>query len=570
MHKTLTRILLGSFFVFTLQGCTANKQIFSFLDFEKPPVAENIILSESESSHAAPVELLPEPIEGEICIDQELEALSKTGPWTSKEKENRRSQHLYDFPVVVNKQVEMYLKLFQGKQKKYFARWLARSTKYQPLIHQELVKAGLPKDLIYLAMIESGFNQRAYSRARAVGLWQFMKGTGRDYNLTIDRYVDERRDAIKSTRAAVAFLSDLYQQFGDWHLAVAAYNAGPGKIRYGLKKYKAKNFWELAEKKYLRLETKRYVPKLIAAIIIANNPEKYGFTNISFQNPLEFDRIEVGPGISLDALALISGGSKKQLRLLNQELKTNRTPLNKRRYMANIPKGSYTIAKSGLSRLHSVVRTGYKTHIIQKNETLTAICKKYRVNKTTILKVNNLRSGKLKRGQRLRIPYSVVDYQLLPENGSAIAQASDSLILHSIKRGETIGMIAKKYGVPPEMIVAWNGLKSVHRIRAGQQLALYIVDTKTADSRSQKPRIVKRPAKSTAGNVIVLTASKKKTPSRPVVADSEMFSWYQVKPGDTLWTISKRFNTSPGKIRQWNNLKSNLIHPGSRLKLKNV
>jgi len=216
----------------------------------------------------------------------------------------------------------MYLKLFQGKQRKYFSRWLARSTRYLPLIHEELDRAGLPRDLVYLAMIESGFNQRAYSRARAVGLWQFMKGTGRDYNLRIDRYVDERRNALKSTRAAAAYLADLYQQFGDWHLAVAAYNGGPGKIRYGIKRFKTKDFWTLAEKRYLRLETKRYVPKLIAAIIIAKSPEKYGFTKIDYAPPMEYDSIEVGPGLSIDALALISGGSKKQLMLLNQELKT--------------------------------------------------------------------------------------------------------------------------------------------------------------------------------------------------------------------------------------------------------
>jgi len=184
--------------------------------------------------------------------------------------------------------------------------------------------------------------------------------------------------------------------------------------------------------------------------------------------------------------------------------------------------------------------------------------------------VNNLRSGNLNPGQRLRIPYSIVDYQLLPKKGSAIAHAGDSLILHTIKPGETIGRISKQYGVPPEMVVAWNGLKSVHRIRAGQQLALYIVDDSKRTTTSQnKVAAVTPPATGSANNSIVLTDRKKWAP-QTAVSTKALISWYQVKQGDTLWNISRRFKISPKKIKQWNNLKSNLIHPGSRLKLKGV
>lgn len=568
-NKYLTIFIL----LFIFSGCSAQNDFFSVLDSITPKKPEvDIYLLDSELSPAPPPELLPEPVEAETCIAQELDELKKTGPWTAKEQKSEPIGPKYNFPIVRNKQVDMYLNLFQGKQRKYFSKWLARSTKYQPLMESELKKAGLPTDLVYLAMIESGFNQRAYSRARAVGLWQFMKGTARGYNLRIDRYVDERRNALKSTKAAVAFLSDLHKQFGDWHLAVAAYNAGPGKIRKGLKRYKTDSFWTLAQKRYLRLETKRYVPKLIAAIIIAKDPEKYGFTNIQYQSPMKYDTIEVGPGLSLDALALISGGTKKELRLLNQELKTKRTPLNQRKYLAHIPVGSLAKASSGLSRLHSVVRTGYKTHIKRKGETLTQICRKYNVNKTTILKVNSLRSGKIQNGQRLRIPYSIVDYTLLPENGTPLAHSKDSLRLHKIKKGETISKIARQYSVPADMIVAWNGLKSVHQIRAGQQLALYILsdDNNTSaipliqnGKKSQKISKHREPS-----NVIVLSKNKKTAPLSRQKQDA--FSWYHVKPGDTLWTISRRFNTSPKMIKRWNNLKSNLIHPGSKLRLKNV
>ena len=248
-----------------------------------------------------------QPVEGEsgICLDQELEALALTGKWDLPEPEQFQQtvavdsiepEIYYDFPVVMNRQVEMYLDLFQGQQRKYFKNWLIRSGRYLPMIQKELSEAGLPLDLAYLAMIESGFNQRAYSRSHAVGLWQFMQGTGRDYSLTIDRYVDERRDAVKSTSAAVAYLKNLYGEFGDWHLAVAAYNGGPGTIRRAIKRTKTNDFWKIAQKKALRLETKRYVPKLIAAIIIAKDPEAYGFMDITYEPPLSFETITVGPG----------------------------------------------------------------------------------------------------------------------------------------------------------------------------------------------------------------------------------------------------------------------------------
>lgn len=560
------RYLLVLFVLFFLPSCSSQNNFSTIIDVFTPQKPEvDISLLEIENSPAAPPELRPEPVESEKDINQELNELAKTGPWTEKKELHVEPGVQYDFPVVRNKQVDMYLNLFQTKQKKYFSKWLARSGKYMPMIKEELKKADLPLDLAYLAMIESGFNQKAYSRARAVGLWQFMKGTARDYNLRIDRYVDERRHSLKSTKAAAAYLSDLYQQFGDWYLAVAAYNAGPGKIRRGLKRYKTNSFWTLAEKRHLRLETKRYVPKLIAAIIIAKEPEKYGFADTKYYSPMEYDTIEVGPGLSLDALAIVSGGSKKELRLLNLELKNGKTPLNRLKYTAHIPKGSFEQANSSMSRLHSIVKTGYKTHITRKGESLTAICRRYNINKTTLLKVNNLRSSKLYDGLRLRIPYSKVDYVLLPKNGNMLAHSTEGLKLHKVKKGDTVLKIAKQYSVPPEMIVAWNGLKSSHQIRAGQQLALYIIDT-TKKSKTPKHQVIAQNTK--RQNLIVLSQKKK---FRPQTGSPEtLYSWYQVRPGDTLWNISRKFNISPQDIKKWNNLKSNLIHPGSKLKLKNV
>ncbi len=511
--------------------------------------------------------------ESEVCLDQELEALRLTGAWDDPRSYTSQQtpagdlgepEISFDFPITVNRQVEVYINLFQGKQRKYFGRWLARSGYYLPMMQRELEEAGLPLDLVYLSMIESGFNQRAYSRSRAVGLWQFMKGTGRQYGLAVDNYVDERRDAIKSTKAAVTYLKDLYNEFGDWYLAVAAYNGGPGTLRKAVRRAKSTDFWVIAQKKSLRLETKRYVPKLIAAILIAKEPEKYGFTDIVYEKPLVFDELLVGPGLSIEAAALLTGASTKTLKNLNLELKSGKTPLNQEQYVLKIPSGTRQLAESNMPRLHSVVSTDYKTHIIRKNETLAQICKRYKINTTTLLKINNLKSNKLVAGSRLRIPFRTIHYRILPKGMAASIAARDELILHTIKKGESISKISKQYQVPPELIVVWNGLSSVHKIRAGQQLALYL-----SDGSSSTPDKTVEPQQFSGGdNVIVLSSKYKIAASSPV--DQSEYRWYQVKNGDSLWTISRRFKTSPGAIKKWNNLKSNLIHPGNRLKLKDV
>jgi len=561
--QAFTALILLLAFLFISSGCTTKQQL-STSGLDLPP-------SNMQPEEADP-DLDPVVLEPEISLDQELEALASTGAWEDPQAQAEVSQDstepekvepLYDFPVVVNRQVEMYLDLFQGKQRKYFGRWLARSGHYSDLILNELEASGIPKDLLYLAMIESGFNQRAYSKAKAVGLWQFMSGTGRDYGLSISRYVDERRDAEKSTKAAAAYLKCLYDEFGDWYLAVAAYNGGPGTLRKAIKKTKSRDFWKIAQSRSLRLETKRYVPKLIAAIMIAKEPEKYGFTDIVYEQPLTWEAIEVGPGLSMAAVATLTNSDQTDIKLLNQELRTSRTPMDRERYLVKIPSGTKMLAQSNLPRLHSVVQTEYKTHIVKKGETLTKICRRYNINTTTLLKVNTLTSRNLKPGTRLRIPYQNVAYRILPEGMDARIAAQDDLILHTVKRGETISKISGRYQVPAELIVAWNGLVNMHKISEGQQLALYMSST-SPTARSLRPP-------STAANessMLVLSDSRKQLVSQN--NQQNPYTWYMVRSGDSLWTISRKFNTSPDRIKRWNNLKSNLIHPGSKLKLKDV
>lgn len=644
-HLEQFHLLLILLFALTLTGCASESRLNPFSDSPSTSSSDRQTADGNEDP-----DLSLEDVEAKGSLDQELAALRQTGMWdseTSPVTQRDRERSIATFPLVMNKQVEMYLNLFQTRHRKIYETWLSRSSIYLSLMEKELKYAGLPRELIYLSMIESGYNQRACSPANAVGLWQFIDGTARQYDLDIDTFVDERRDAEKSTKAAVAFLSELYQQFGDWHLAVAAYNAGPGKIGKGLEKYNVSSFWQLAREDYLALETKRYVPKLIAAIIIAKNPEKYGFTNVRKTRPLEYATLKVPPGLSLDALAVVCNTSVKEIKFLNQELRQGKTPPDHPDYEAKIPVASQEIASRNISRLHSVVTTGFKSYRIKRGDTLSSICSTYGINKTTLLKVNNLRSKKLTRGQYLRIPYNTVSYQILPEGSKmALAANKSNLILHRVKAGEQISKIASRYNVTPEMIVSWNGLKSVDRISVGQQLALYPADrtittipgelttetveidekaavvsrhsgsntvrtlaakkkkmasdqlnTASASSRKNgavastqdktKIRIARldttkaisaktvqkntssvRTSRPLSSGKTVLANSTKKKINGNSVKQKSSYSLYQVKDGDTLWTISKKFNVSSVLIKEWNNLKSNVIHPGSQLKVK--
>lgn len=457
----------------------------------------------------------------------------------------------------------MYLNLFQTSQRDSFNRWLAKSAMYRPMIEKELASAGMPKDLLYLAMIESGYNQLACSSANAVGLWQFMRATGEQYDLQVNKYVDERRDPVKSTRAAVNYLSDLFEEFNDWHLAVAAYNGGPGTIRNGLKMHDVDNFWDLASKDYLALETKRYVPKLIAALMIAKDPAKYGFTNIAYAAPVHPDTITVGPGMSFEAIALISNSTTKEIRFLNEELRLGKTPLNTAHYKVKIPEATAALAAKNLSRLQRVVNVDYKTHKIAKGDTLSKISNKYNVSKTTLLKVNDLHSKKLAYGRTLRIPYNTISYQLLPEGASGAKTAyKNGLVMHRIKRGETLSGIADRYHVPPQMIVSWNKLKTAHSIRAGQQLSLYINRPGTKESKSVTTLA--------SNNTVRSIAPRSHKILRPLPVTDSPFAQYSVQDGDSLWTISRKFSASTAEIKKWNNLTSDMIQPGSILKLKKV
>jgi membrane-bound lytic murein transglycosylase D len=261
-------------------------------------------------------------------------------PGLEKEMQNWEHQVKFDVPIQMNKQVRAYLVYFSTERKAVITRYLARSTRYLPMIKEVFQEAGLPEDLAYLAMIESGFNNKAYSPAAASGMWQFIKGTGLRYGLTIDSYVDERRDPEKATRAAAQYLLDLYKQFGSWYLAAASYNCGEGRVQRELNQSNHKNFWELSANMCLPNETKNYVPQMIAATIIAKNPEKFGFKNVPYLPPVKYEKVPIHETTSLTAAAVAVNVPSEEVAALNPELLRGITPPDTPSYTLNLPPNS--------------------------------------------------------------------------------------------------------------------------------------------------------------------------------------------------------------------------------------
>jgi membrane-bound lytic murein transglycosylase D len=553
-----------------------------------PPVKTAII----EGPDRPSVPLLDSP------LPQPAEAAAVLGEGAVKTKGARSGVGC--FPMVVNRQVQFYVNLFQTKQRKNFSRWMERSSLYMPFITAELEKAGLPLELTYLAMIESGFNPSAYSPSQAAGLWQFIPGTGRTFGLRVDNTVDERRDPEKSTKAAITYLKALHRQFGDWHLAVAAYNAGEGAVERGLKKHKVKNFWDLAQQDYLRLETKRYVPQMIAAALIASNPDQYGFSNIRRLRPVQHELVRVPSGTNLKTVAASASVSVEQLRSLNNDLLQDQVPTGgKGGWLLKVPAGRSALVAANLPKAVQVASarpasssSGYAGYKVAKNETLQQISKKYGISMTALLKVNSLRSSKLKAGQMLRVPASSGTEQValvknsLPAGQQLAAVDTAEKTTYKLKKGETLSEVAGKYGVPLATLMKWNKISKAGKIKAGQELTvqpaqeavLHVASAEPVEESVSSADIVEL----TAGNSKQKVSGTEATPLKKAVVElsgskkhkvgkrkDDAVSYYKVRNGDSLWSISKKLQVSAKEIKDWNSLNGSALQPGLTLMIKN-
>jgi len=417
---------------------------------------------------------------------------------------------------VTEEKVARYVTLFLGSSRTRFVERLQRGKQYEGLIRQTFRSRGIPEDMYYLALVESGYEPHAYSRAAAVGMWQFMTTTARGVGLRVDWWVDERRDPVRSTAAAARFIGELRSQFGSLYLAAAAYNGGPGRVSRGLRKFDGALedvsgedcFFALAEQDYLRTETKNYVPQLIAAALIGKAPQRYGITLDSVP-AFAYDSAFVPPSTPVAAVARAAGVSVREVQLLNPHLLRGLTPPDTR-VAVRVPVGRAVSFDSLFAALDSADRRAFTRTTPRKSESLSAFAKRHGVQVRHLQWYNRkiaVRKGRLVAGQTLLVPTSAVVQAAFDVPDPSIERYGTAPVTrsgrttHIVRRGETLGTIAKRYGTSVATLVRLNGLKK-NVIYAGQSIIVRgsasARRTSTARPASSRPSAARKPSASAA------------------------------------------------------------------------
>ncbi len=454
-------------------------------------------------------------------------------------------------PLVMNDRVQDWINYFQGPSRERFERYLSRSGRYIPMMKKILRQYGLPQDLVYLAMIESGFNPHAYSRARATGTWQFIYRTGLRYGLRVDNWIDERRDPEKSTVAAAKYLKDLHDQFNDWYLAAAGYNAGEGKIHRAIKKYRTEDFWEMSQPRYLRRETKEYVPKLIAAALISKDPKKYGFGKVRYEEPIEFDEIAIESPIDLRVAAQCADVTYEDLKKLNPELLHWVTPPHYPSYQLKIPKGTAGDFQARYDLLTPEERIAKSIYEAKPGETIKTVANRHGFPVNFFAALNGVSpSVHLAKGQRVIIPHE-------PPVGERFRErvferrhrraVGSGTVAYRVRPGDNLHRISRRLGVRSNQLRQLNPDVDWQRLRYGTTLRLV-----SSEHRVAKPVVKVEPAAVTT-----------------TTAEGDPFIVHTIQSGETLWEIAQRYNVSVKEIKTWNQISHHRrLQPGQSLKIR--
>jgi membrane-bound lytic murein transglycosylase D len=525
---------------------------------------------------------LPDEASGQACVARfaEIDDFSKLK--TEKVQTEVKEEQEYDIPVVVNKKVENCIIYFQTVSRDFFQGALTRSGKYLPVMERILVEEKVPHDLVYLPLIESGFKTSAYSWAHAVGPWQFISSTGRLYGMHRNWWHDERRDFEKSTRAAARHLRDLYERYDDWYLALAAYNGGAGRVDRAIKSMGTKDFWKLGRK--LKRETRDYVPLFLAATIIAKNPEKYGFSSET-EEPLRWSTVKIDKCVDLRDVARSLGTTYGYLKTLNPELLRKFTPPDRSSYSLRIPYGEEDDFWAAYDDLKAPENSVWVRHRIKRGETLSSIAASYRTSVNALVDANNLNSRhRIVAGRTILVP--------VPDNGSYARSSNRKYNAkggkYVVRRGDTLWDIARGFGTTVTALRRLNGLSRSSRIYPGQRLtvsgkggstkATYATATYKVKRGDTVGKIAARFGSSVSeikalnnlrdassiriGQMLQVPASgvKRSSGASHIVV-------YVVRAGDTLWDIAKSFSCSVKDIMRLNGLKSHRIRVGDKLKI---
>ncbi|MFA5807673.1 MAG: LysM peptidoglycan-binding domain-containing protein [bacterium] len=465
----------------------------------------------------------------------------------------------------ITRPIEKFIRYFQTGGRKRFELYLSRSGKYVGMMQKILVRYGLPEDLVYVALIESGFSPKAYSVAKAAGPWQFISETGRRYGLRIDWWADERRDAEKSTHAAASYLRDLYGMFESWPLATAAYNAGEGKIQRAVTRYKSDDFSELIRHGYLKQETKDYVPKMLAALTIAKDPDKYGFGDVAYEAPLDLRTVSVPGGTDLAAVARLLEVPVEAIRDWNTELRRFCTPPNRERYDLRLSVDAARLAEERMEEIRVQAKITFLQHNVRKGETLQALADRYKTTVPALKELNGLKRDSLGRTARLVIPVTgLMETEAVPgtevspdklmmahmrvEEGSRRARIRGGRRAEpgdgvTVRKGDTLARLAKRHGVRVKELASANGLNPTSKLKVGAHLVLP-EPAGAAESRTAQAAVPKAPG------------GTKSSASADAARDvRKRITRYKVHKGDTLDQIARVYGVTVDRLADRNRLK---------------
>lgn len=369
----------------------------------------------------------------------------------------------FEIPLETNEAVRWWIGRFRSDIPERFGIYLNRAGRYEPMIREKLREAGLPGDLVYKAMIESGMNPDAYSRAHAVGMWQFIAGTARKYGLEVSYWVDERRDPVAATDAAILYLTDLYEEFGSWYLAAAAYNAGEGRIRWSIARAGTDDYWELVDRRAIPRETRNHVPKIIAAALIARDPAAYGF-DVDPAAPLDYETVTVPDATSMDVIAEAAGVDESAVRELNPHFRRHVTPPN-RAAEVRLPSGTAERFRVRYAQIPADERVTWLMHTVTRGQTLSGIASRYGTSVRAIVASNDgVRPRRLQIGQQLVVPRAGAR-----GDGELDRGAPEGPTTVVVRRGDTLWEIARRHEISTRELMTWNGLSS-SRISPGDRL----------------------------------------------------------------------------------------------------
>ncbi|HET9697071.1 MAG TPA: LysM peptidoglycan-binding domain-containing protein [Terriglobales bacterium] len=464
-------------------------------------------------------------------IDEANDATFPVDPGIKAKAEVEIKNTRSDLPLVLNDYVASYINYYSTKGRGYMEHALVRSGRYESMIRRILAEEGVPQDLIYLAEAESGFHPVALSHAGARGMWQFMASRGSGYGLSRNWWVDERQDPEKSTRAAARHLKDLYNQFGDWYLAMAAYNSGPGNVQRAVQRTGYADFWELYKRNVLPAETKNYVPIILAFTIMAKNPGQYGLEHLQSDPPMHYDTVKVDYPVDLRLVAEVVDSSLATLQELNPALLRLTTPKDGT-YNLRLPIGSADRFQQTMAAIPRDMRVYWRYHKVTTGETLGEIARQYKTTASSIAQVNNVSmEDDLRAGSRLIIPVSA--RRSVESEGLAFAKRPT---IYKVRKGDTVLSVADDFSVPAEKLRRWNHLKG-NTLKAGRTLRIY----RPVAGREPSETVVASRSKSSRKSTLQASAKSRARTVR-----------HKVRKGETLTSIAETYNTSVESLRRIN------------------